>query len=72
MINSINLGFHHFSRKSAVAITEVMSNLMHETLLNSLISNKSPVTMILYGSTDASSKIHSMIVIVYKSINLFL
>lgn len=42
-------------------MTEVMSNLMHETLLKSLLSNNSPVTIILDGGTDDSRR-HSVIV----------
>lgn len=59
--NGINMGYHHFSRKSATAITEVMSSFMHETLLNSFISNNSPVTIILDGATDTSSR-HNILV----------
>lgn len=55
------MGFHHFSRKSATTMVEVMSNLMHENLLKHLISKNSPVTIILDGATD-QTKTHKMIV----------
>lgn len=37
----VNSPYHHFSRKSST-MSDVMSNLMHETLLKSLLSNNSP------------------------------
>lgn len=52
MLNGIDMGFHHFSRKSATTMTEVMSNLMHETLMKHLVAKKSPVSIILDGSSD--------------------
>lgn len=59
--NGIDMGFHHFSRKSATTMTEVMSNLMHETLMKHLVAKNSPVSIILDGSTDIS-RTHNMIV----------
>lgn len=61
ILNGLDMGFHHFSRKSATTMTEVISNLMHETLMKHLVSKNSPVSIILDGSTDLS-RTHSMIV----------
>lgn len=59
--NGIDMGYHHYSRKSATSMIEVMSNLMHENLMTHLVSINSPVSIILDGSTDLS-RTHNMLV----------
>lgn len=60
-INGINLGFHHYERSGCTAITNHISEQMHEILINNLLKSKMPISIIIDDTTDAGN-VHFKIV----------
>lgn len=60
-MNGISMGCHHYDRKSATLMMELMSSTMHETFIKHLVSKNLPLSIILDGSTDSSEN-HFLIV----------
>lgn len=54
--NGINLGVHHYERTSATRAVEVISDSMHDTLVNYIKSNNYPLSIISDTATDPSQK----------------
>lgn len=55
------MGTHHFERTSCIRMTIDISSNMHETLINSLIDNQMPISIIIDDSTDVGN-VHYKIV----------
>lgn len=60
-INGVPLGLHHYERSACTEMTIEISKYMHEMLINSLIKNNMPISIIVDDTTDAGS-IHYKIV----------
>lgn len=54
-LNGINMGNHHFERTSCMRMTIDISSNMHETLINSLIDNQMPISIIIVDTTDVGN-----------------
>lgn len=44
-LNGVKMGVHHYDRKGATRMTESISNNMHKTLIQSLIQNDAPISL---------------------------
>lgn len=60
-LNGLDMGIHHFERTSCARITLDISSKMHETLIDSLIKNQMPISIIVDDTTDAGN-IHYKII----------
>lgn len=60
-MNGLDMGYHHSERTSATRMVELISRVMHETMIDKLLSKNSPISIILDGSSDSSGR-HYMIV----------
>ncbi|XP_031639159.1 E3 SUMO-protein ligase KIAA1586-like, partial [Contarinia nasturtii] len=60
-LNGLSMGWHHFDRTACTKITADISAYMHDTLINSLIQNEMPISIIIDDSTDAGN-VHFKIV----------
>lgn len=59
--HGVNMGCHHYERTGARRMTEHISKMMHDTLIDSLTSTNKPISIIVDGSTDPSQT-HFLIV----------
>lgn len=59
--NDLNMGYHHYDRNSAFKMGLSISNHMHKTLVENLISQNKPISIIIDGSTDSSQQ-HFLII----------
>lgn len=59
--NGIDMGYHHYERSGCTKMSLFMSDVMHDTLIEYLMKNKRPISIIVDGTTDLST-IHYMIV----------
>jgi len=53
-LNGIELGFHHYERRSAVRMVESISSTMKMALLQHIKTSESTMSIIVDTSTDAS------------------
>lgn len=60
-LNGIDLGVHHYERSGCYAMTIELSNYFHEILIDNLIENKNPISLIVDDTTDMGN-IHYKIV----------
>lgn len=59
--NGIDMGLHHYSRTGAIEMMEVISSVMHKSLIDHLLSKNIPISIIIDGTTDSNAK-HTLIV----------
>ncbi|MCP4485840.1 MAG: hypothetical protein GY820_00715 [Gammaproteobacteria bacterium] len=78
-LNGIDMGVHHYERRSATRMVEAISRTMHTTLIEHITSTNDPLSLIVDCSTDASqknylivSKLKRTIIQGYTSISLFI
>lgn len=60
-LNGLNMGYHHYERTACTAMTIDISNAMHDTLIDSLIKSKMPISIIVDDTTDVKN-VHFKIV----------
>lgn len=53
-LHGIDLGYHHYEKCGATLMMESMSSLMHRTMIDHMMSNNLPFSMIIDGSTDST------------------
>lgn len=59
--NGIDMGYHHYERTSCFRMTELISKHMHQTLVDNIMKQNVPISLIVDGTTD-SSRVHYLIV----------
>lgn len=51
-LNGVELGYHHYERTGCVSMTLHLSKCFHEILIDYLIENKNPISLIVDDTTD--------------------
>lgn len=59
--NGLDMGYHHYERTGCTKMSQFMSDIMHEILIEYLTENKMPISIIVDDTTDLST-VHYKIV----------
>lgn len=51
-LHGVNVGYHHYDKNGAQRMSAVISSEMHKTLLEALVKNNYPCSLIIDGSTS--------------------